>query len=359
MTDGKRNELSLIFSAGTPLIALPGWKNPRLIFEAGSLRQRWRDSHFFDAYSVRGQLRKFFLRVVSVVLPGRRLQTGTPVSAVDEFADELTFLRKAVLIGRDDPRQKWTVAFLDENGNPVAFVKYGSRTAARQAVLNEIKALSGLPSGAGPILLKSGDIGLGTAFMMTPVDGVSVGRAPLSEQARDYVFRWIARLSVGRVVSAAQHPAVGRMRKNLAGTGIPMSAFNGWINKLREQMLPVGWQHGDATLWNLRVLPNGDVRAIDWEDAVEEGCPLFDLVYYVIQMQFFLCRADARQAFVRSVDWLRWQGVVGGDCAGPVVRLAACDAWLRWKKCGWQDDHPVQLFRKKIWNLPLDVEGKR
>ena len=51
----KSDVLPLIFAAGQSLLALPGWNQPRVIFEAGSSVQRWHDAGYQDAYYKQAQ----------------------------------------------------------------------------------------------------------------------------------------------------------------------------------------------------------------------------------------------------------------------------------------------------------------
>ena len=59
------------------------------------------------------------------------------------------------------------------------------------------------------------------------------------------------------------------------------SLFDRMVNRIKE---PIRMQavriHGDFAFWNVRKLPDGEVRAFDWEDSLRKGLPLFDLLYF-------------------------------------------------------------------------------
>lgn len=350
----------MFFSSSAPLIALPNWNQPRLVLEGGCTSQRWQDAASLDAYSLTGRMRRNALRSMSVLLPTHSLAGGTALPIGDSFVEELalSFVRKVVIVGRTDQRQKWTVVFLDSKAQPVVFLKYGQKEQARKRILHEADTLANLPRGAGPMLMKQGELASGNAFVMMPVDGEYIARHPLSSEARKQVCSWVDLLAVGQDVKIDQHPAVLRMRKevegyrlmDVEGAGSLLTIndqLNNWLVPLRERTWPMGWQHGDAAPWNLRVAASGQVSAIDWEDAVSEGCPLFDLVYYVIQTHFFLKGAHVDRAFGQACDWLRRKGLSPQE-SRSMVKLAAYDAFSRWQCDGWKENHPLQRFRLKI-----------
>lgn len=357
MKTTKSDILQLFFPGGTQLMALPSWNEPRLVFEAGSLRRQWHDSGFLDAYSRKGRARRLFLQTLIPILPCRRLENECIKPAIDSFVEGLAipYVRKAVIVGRDDSRQKWTVILIGENSKPIAFLKYGEREQARKRITHETKVLATLPEGAGPELLKHGCMGPGVAFVMKPVDGEIINHNHLADENLRRLLDWSKKMTTG-AVSINDHPAIIRLREQLAhrmeqpvaNRLIPnVSQFEKWLMPLKERTWPVGWQHGDAAPWNFRISHFGQVRAIDWEDAVADGCPFFDLVYYVLQTHYFLRDANRETAFYDSTQWLCSIGLREKE-AEALTKLAALNAWLRWKEDGFDDEHPVQQFRMLI-----------
>jgi len=346
----RSKELELIFPSGTRLIALPGWKNPRLVYEAGSVCQCWTDAGLLDAYSLQGRIRRHILRIIAPLWPPRILSSGSSIPDVDRFVKGLSlpFVRKAVIVGRNDLRQKWTVIFIDGNSRPLAFLKYGEKPFARERVTHEAKILADLPQGAGPALLKDGELGSGRAFVMEPVSGQRFPRRPFCAMARNGIFGWIDRMGM-KTVKAEVHPAFMRLRQQASLHSNLLCVVESCLQAVSGTDLPEGWQHGDPAPWNFRIVISGEVVAIDWEDAVSDGCPLFDLIYYVIQSHFFLRGADVSQAFLQSMDWLAKKEFFGQP-ADALVRLSAFDAWSRGKRDGQADAHPLQKFRLSVVN---------
>ena len=68
-----------------------------------------------------------------------------------------------------------------------------------------------------------------------------------------------------------------------------------------DEPLPATWVHGDFAPWNIKQVPDGRFRAVDWENASPRGLPLFDLVYYrsiqsfLFKERVFFCRSTRRQ----------------------------------------------------------------
>ena len=337
--------LPLIFAAGQTLLALPGWNRPRVIFEAGSPVQRWYDAGYQDAYTPLGRCRRLLLKCKALVAHPRHFMGNDASPVLPSFISELGLLtsRWVAIVGRNDQRQKWTLISLGNNSQPLAFMKYGETTISQSRVLNEAQILEALPPGLGPQLLKWGTVARGVALVMTVLKGQSLVHRPLSLQTRCMVFEWINRLSEGQSARGAEHPAIGKREFPLEMHAV--------VERLAEDAWPLGWQHGDATPWNLIETRDAGVLAIDWEDARADGCPLLDIVYYVLQTHFFLRHTQAGHARLVACEWLRAWGV-SKQKALALVRLSAYDAWERWQADGWHANHPVQLYRKQIWFDP-------
>jgi thiamine kinase-like enzyme len=54
-----------------------------------------------------------------------------------------------------------------------------------------------------------------------------------------------------------------------------------------RNQVPVTWVHGDFAPWNLKEKNDGSFLAIDWEESLCEGLPLYDLIHY-----FYVQNAD-------------------------------------------------------------------
>jgi len=348
------NGLGLFFRKGCRLAILPSWRSPRLIMEADNRGSLWRDARFFDAYSLKGRMRRLILRNIAPVLPSKKLSVGEAIPEVDRVLENLglPIVRKAVVVGYNDQRQKWVVIGLDAASRPLAYVKYGERPMAVKRIDHEAAALSVLPPRTGPELLWHGGLGQGRAFAMKPVDGYPAGPDPFADQERAALGAWLDRLcSTGYEVPAHKHPAIHRV---IDQHGFPEDRIGSLLQSLSARQWSMAWQHGDVTPWNIlhRSACPEEVCAIDWEDAVPDGFPLFDLVYYVLQAHFLLRGGKIVPAIDQARAWLCDRGLTEQE-ADSIIRLGACEAWLRWKADGWAGNAPIQQFRRAVADYPL------
>jgi hypothetical protein len=53
------------------------------------------------------------------------------------------------------------------------------------------------------------------------------------------------------------------------------------VERIRENPPPAVFQHGDPGTWNLLVTPGAKVAFLDWENATENGIPIWDLLYFL------------------------------------------------------------------------------
>jgi hypothetical protein len=342
--------LLLIYPAHTRLVALPAWNSPRVVFEAGPWAGRWSAAGHLDAYSRRGRLQRNVLRCAAMVMPGRVPEGDADSPSLVRFVNEMgvEFRRSVVLVGRADHRQKWTMICLGDGDRPVAYVKYGEKEAAQKQVVYEGNILRDLPVQWGPEPMRVDRVAGGVALLMRPVEGQAITKRPLSPVSQHAVMRLVER---GISAQPSCQGARGALHPAMTEREWP-EALRPSLDVLADTPLPVGWQHGDLTPWNIRIDPSGGVTAIDWEDARRDGCPWFDLVYYVIQTHHHLMGSRMQAA---RRDALRWLCVAGhgSTTSDALLRVAACDAWLRWRANGWPDEHPSQRFRQAVWsNIP-------
>jgi aminoglycoside phosphotransferase (APT) family kinase protein len=57
--------------------------------------------------------------------------------------------------------------------------------------------------------------------------------------------------------------------------------LNDLVLRLKKTPPPAVFQHGDPGTWNLLVTEENQVAFLDWENALEHGIPLWDLLYFL------------------------------------------------------------------------------
>jgi hypothetical protein len=85
-------------------------------------------------------------------------------------------------------------------------------------------------------------------------------------------------------------------------------------------LLPTVWEHRDFAAWNVLVAPDGALSVLDWEGAIPDGLPGFDLLYFLAHQAFYL--EDAwrsgryREAHRGSLD----ERTLAGSVAAEALR---------------------------------------
>lgn len=421
----KKVSWALFFDKDEEVLALPSWGAPRILIVSQSPLQRWRDSSaFYPALRFRAKVVKMIVRVLAALFPALFLRKGartnecssfrfakflngmfpsfkqsaiayslfpdyfTSVGIVQEnaYADDLKrrgnltgvikrwfpFADRLVLIAgaASDPKQKLVAKVLERSGCAAGFVKFGEKPLARQRIETEVEILQALPQGCGPVFQGLEKTEEYVCFSMSAVEGemlpatlpeASEGKGPLLE-----ISEYLNQLQVSdELFEIDRHPAVVRLREQVATSDISEATFDELLKPLRSQTWPVVIQHGDFTPWNVfrspssgrRTLTHG-ICAIDWEEGTTEGFPHFDLVYYVLQTAYFMHHWSSAQAFAYARKVVCCQLSVGIavnqsliiEQAEVLIRLAALDAWLA-GECGGLSGHPLQQFRLGIINL--------
>jgi hypothetical protein len=181
--------------------------------------------------------------------------------------------------GADDPA--WVLKFSRVKGYAVPFDRdeQGLRLAHSAAVA----------SGHAPQLVGRFEAGGVHVSVETAAVGerlsTLLGRDGTAKEARlaiDEVAAWIIRL--GRE-TAAGHDALAAERARLAGEVLPRWLGAGAPPDLVERLpdLPAVLQHNDLGSWNV-VVRTGGFTALDWESARPHGLPLWDLLYFLVDV---------------------------------------------------------------------------
>ena len=79
----------------------------------------------------------------------------------------------------------------------------------------------------------------------------------------------------------AFHRLVDRFSEIYKPTPEHRTYLNDLVLRLQETPPPAVFQHGDPGTWNLLVTGGKQVAFLDWENALEHGVPLWDLLYFL------------------------------------------------------------------------------
>ena len=71
------------------------------------------------------------------------------------------------------------------------------------------------------------------------------------------------------------------------------------IDNITGNEVPLLLVHGDFTPWNLKILPNGCLGAIDWENGQLQGLPLWDLCHFHF-MQAHLFKKNPLKSLINN-----------------------------------------------------------
>jgi hypothetical protein len=335
----------LFFPAGTRVLTLPDWQNPRLYLATRSPRQRWEESSFYPASRFRARLYRLALRIGATVGLGEVRQVRSMAWPVGEFAQDVLpqATSAVVLVGTPNQVQKITVQLRDENGVVLGYLKYAEKEAARKRLRQERQMLSAIPEGAGPELLKYGELGNGEALLTATLLGKSLSTTlPPAGGLTSFLMS----LAVLPPVPIAVHPWVRRIRERSTPELDP------WFEVLTGKDWPVTIQHGDFAPWNLLQKSDGTLGAIDWEYGKLEGFPYLDLAYYVLQISDLIYHRAPLRAAEYTANYLAQQSQrkLSSVEARALTSLAAYDTYLTYRE-DWHlpNTHRLQRWWRAIW----------
>jgi hypothetical protein len=334
---------AVFFPAGIRVIALPSWERPRLLLPDTTLMERAAASGFYPAFSLRGRIYHWLLRIKATLALGAKSSSLTQPQSISTFlGDVLPDARvRAVQVGMKGSARKCTLQLSDSRGEVIGYVKCADATLARERLQNEFTVLGSLPPGVGPIPLKYGSVTGLDVLVLGVVPGAPLRPlVPPSPAVRAFVRR----LTGGEVHPLHAHPWVLAHRP----PGTDMARF---LDALGARAWPVAIRHGDFAPWNVIEDADGRLTAIDWEYGEQAGFPGLDLAQYVLQVTGLIRRwAPARaRACAVSVLMSDEQDHLTQREASALVGIAAYEAYEHAAAEGHAPTDSAQVWRRAVW----------
>jgi hypothetical protein len=347
---------NVLFPAGTPVVALPDWRRPRLLVPARTSRQIWRGTRFYPAYRWTGRLFHLALRLRAMARLAPRAATPPTLDGErDRLEDFLTEVAPvaviAVQVGMPGGAQKLTARLVDTDDRVVGFLKCAEQPLARSRLRNEYDVLRRLPPGVGPTPLKFGTVRGLDVLLLAPV----AGRHPRATMdPPPALHRLLASLATPQRATIEQHPWARALGDGLASVAPVASA----VEALAGRAWPVTFRHGDLAPWNLLRAPDGRLVAIDWEYGSATGLPGLDLAQYMLQVALLVVRCSPEAALDRATRALQSAAALDGPPlsrreSAALAVLAAYETYRASALEGLTDRDPRQVWRRAVWAAPL------
>jgi hypothetical protein len=174
-----------------------------------------------------------------------------------------------------------------------------------------------------------------------PLSGLIARDRVLARAAIDEIAAWI--IDLGRD-TAGPADALAEERQRLKTDVLPSWRHQGVTPDLVDTLpaLPAVLQHNDLGSWNIIVRPGDGFVAVDWESARRFGLPLWDLLYFLVDVLPLLEGATTperrtagalrimRGESSASSVFFRWldRGVAASDVPRSTVPMLATLCWL-------------------------------
>jgi hypothetical protein len=294
--------MRLVRKSGLPFLLLPC---------KGKLAARCLD--LYPAQTNKAKLAKgLFKNSLRLGLPTRAEVVTLKLNAKSEFA---TFLRSVSNFHRDQipdfgilagnpaaDTQRFVILLLDQHGAPAAVVKAGTSKSAQELVEKESAFLASAQGNIGvPKLLQTFSSNTIQALALPYISG----NAPLifdQKGLAQILGSWVnsrekiaLRDTAGwRALSSRRdaQPELDLLKPSLEGKSVQATL-----------------SHGDFAPWNVKVLPNGDWIALDWERGNLRGIPAWDWFHFLIQSGILVKKlhtpqlADALENLIASPEF--------------------------------------------------------
>ncbi len=237
----------------------------------------------------------------------------------------------AIYIGTPSSSRKIVATLVDRKSKkPISIFKAPLDNNAPEKILHEAKMLNLLSqekSGLAPNLI-SMNANFGTSYQKV-ISGKQSGRS-LSSVTLNYLVELKNnnyQLSFSQITS----DIIDRIPKNYNLSAKNYDTIYRILNNITNpKILPAVWVHGDFAPWNIINSTSGKVFGVDWEDAIPNGLPLFDLVHFYTQQAvlFNQNRLFPKQAYSFIRQYLEHLGI-NEEYFQPILLACLATDWLR------------------------------
>jgi len=201
------------------------------------------------------------------------------------------------------------------------FAKFAPGAEGRPRFLRErevIRALQSLPQLRGTVSRTSDFVEshLGSALITDALQG-----DPPPLYLTDPMRAWLERCRLSGSLALRESELVQALIEDVCGMpdeAVGREVAARVLRAVGAQEVPLTLVHGDFVPWNM-LLGDGEPRVFDWERASFSGIPLWDQLYFQLQVGLI------KQSWCQT-DVLRWAEGVGGPMAVPYGRtyVRAC-----------------------------------
>lgn len=333
------------FPCEEKIIALPTWKNPRLLLCVRDLKrlnifiekifntQTWKAKMYKYGMVIWAKIGKNFL------IKKNSYSMCVLYHIIKDF--DLKVNSIAVIAGRPSPIQKIKIILLNTS-KEIGYIKFSYLKLAQKRLQHEYEILSNLPQGIGPKPWKLEKVLQGTALLISPIRGVPIKAClPPPEDILDFQKK----LVIDYNIKLENHPWI----KKLSDKGF---SWWKWIEPLEKKKWHIVIEHGDFAPWNLLRDPTtGKIWAIDWEFGDLCGFPYIDIAYYFLQTSALIYKWNPKKSFKVASKYLQLRFGFNKHIADSLVKLSAFEAYWITSQNGRSDDWPLQRWRRKIWEI--------
>ncbi len=276
---------------------------------------------FLFLYSKRLLGRIPSIRKVNITAPGKLRMPGCTADLVP-----------VIYVGTPGPQQKAVVTLVDpESCTPQAIMKVALSEGARASLLKETKILEKLAAAnvAGtPSLLGVEECG-GRTWQT-----VIAGRL-LSRKLTNAHINWLLQLPRSEkttTLSDQQELLSSHIREDNLSDKCRKAVSDSVAMIEGRRQMPLVMVHGDFTPWNLKRQNEGRIGAIDWEDAEQEGLPLWDLShFYFMQAHLFNDRNPMKRLTTSPLvqHYFQKMGIEAREIVPLVLLYLLCTIYKR------------------------------
>jgi len=205
----------------------------------------------------------------------------------------------AILAGNPNtPGRRFILLLFDEHDRPCAVVKAGITPEAIRLLKQEAAVLDQAPSSAlGLPRLQAVQHSPRVCALALDYIAGEPPQADIATRLPEVLGSWV---TTSRTVTAEEL----RVWQRLVAACPNDPTLNALRSRVESARFHPALHHGDFAPWNIKVVPDGSWRVLDWERGERNGPPCWDWFHYHIQVGLLVNRLPAVAHAQRIDGWL-------------------------------------------------------
>lgn len=349
-------ELCFFYKPNTDVIALPSWKNPKVCFEKGTIKDNWTRSNLvaklYIAKTIKGVTYRFLKRALLLVGISNTKKIICDSYVLSQYLKGILpeFNEVIIFVGNSEVSHRLILQIMNNKKEIIGYLKYGFNQQSIVELDREYYILSNIQSSRVPNILKFDKLGNGKALLTEDIQGNEIIPDELINMAVIQLIEIeLQKNREQKFYAIDKHPWI---LKNMNGYADIFSTLYSEVFEIfKNRKWPTVLLHGDLHPRNVIQDNFGEIKIIDWERGDLQGFPYIDTIFYLISVKIYYEKLNNREVYNYICEYLVNNYDLSQKEANVLIKMVVYYQYIDCKENGLEDNHKDQQWKLEILNV--------